>query len=72
MRIFAITRSGLFSMTMAVVALWTCIAAERVFRAQAARDQAVLIRQMRELRHSAAPASDRTPLDVPHPKPMAT
>jgi hypothetical protein len=70
LRIFAITRSGLVALALAVAALWTCVGAEAAARRQADLDTIASIRTLARLRRlTEAPAvavPARAPLPVFH------
>lgn len=65
-RLFGITRVGLAAMTLAVAALWSCIAMENHARHQAETDARVSFDRLRHLRQDPTPAA--TPLRWANPQ----
>jgi hypothetical protein len=67
LRLFAITRAGLLTITIAVCVLWTCIAMEKTTVARANREVARTFLRLHRLRRSTnavpaeAPASPSFP-----------
>jgi len=57
LRLFAITKPGLFGMTLSVAALWTCIAMERATLRHAALDARACANALAELRERSTPVS---------------
>jgi hypothetical protein len=59
--LFGITKAGLGTMTLAVVALWICIALESSTRHHANAEVQVSLQQLRRLRQDSAPAAAPAP-----------
>jgi hypothetical protein len=57
LRLFGITKTGLLAITLAVVALWTCIAMEASTRLHAEREVRASLYKLRKLRQDAQPAA---------------
>jgi hypothetical protein len=56
-RIFGITRGGLGSLTLGVLALWGCFAGETITTRRAQAELRASLRQIERLRQSAQPVS---------------
>ena len=61
LRFFGITRTGLVAMTIAVFALWSCIALEITARHRAEMDALDAIRTLERLRQPSVPVSEPAP-----------
>jgi hypothetical protein len=53
LRLFTITRAGLFAITIAVCALWVCIAMEKTTVARTNKEMARTFLRLRQLRRPA-------------------
>ncbi|HVW83859.1 MAG TPA: hypothetical protein VHB50_04235 [Bryobacteraceae bacterium] len=70
MRLFGITKSGLFALTAVVCALWLCVGMERSTTRRAERDLRASLRKIQSLREDVTPVS--RPVDIaPHGVPSA-
>jgi hypothetical protein len=56
LRIFQITRPGLIALTLAVSALWGCLASERIATKRASDDLRVSLRKIALLRNASGSA----------------
>ena len=66
MRLFAITRAGLFAIAAAVCVLWTCIAIEKATVARTNREIARTFLRLQQLRRPA----NNVPTEAPAPAPF--
>lgn len=57
-RLFAITRPGLLATSLAVLALWACVAGKRAMEVRAARDLRISREVLYRLREQTAPAAE--------------
>jgi hypothetical protein len=57
LRVFAITKTGLIAIALAVASLWTCIGMEAVTRRRADREARVSLQILWRLRQNSAPAA---------------
>lgn len=65
MKLFAITKPGLTGMTIAVLALWTCLALEHAALATAATDAQACAQALHDLRDRSLPVSQPGPFHSP-------
>jgi len=65
LRLFAITRAGLLAITVAVCALWACIAMEKVTVARTNTEANRTFLQLQKLRRPAT-----LPIESPAPRPF--
>lgn len=68
LRLFAITRAGLFAITLAVCILWTCIAMEKATVARTNREIARTFLQLHQLRRPANAVPAESPARPPFPR----
>jgi hypothetical protein len=59
--LFRITKSGLFAITLSVLALWGSIALEATLRNRGAADARTVVRTLQQLRERGVPASEPVP-----------
>jgi hypothetical protein len=57
-RLFGITKAGLLAMSIAVMALWTCLAMERSALRHANRDVLISLRRLESLRQRNVPVAN--------------